>query len=297
MTTTKTLTALLSGALILVPGAALAQAGSSEQSTTQEDRVGAILGTLFGDRLGASTSIERQWAAGRKPLATQRTQFNTRIDTDVRSGRLTARNGTRVKAEYDELVALEARYGADGRFTTQERTELGDRYGALTQALTEGGYADDEGATTLSVAQGRAEFERRVDARVAARGLSRTQATSLKRDYAALIQTEATYARDGISDREQEDLDARLDALDARVGDTAYGGGAAVLDNRTRLSNIDAALRVSGLTAAAQAQIRVEAGDLTRLDAAYARATPSSDDRNYLERRIVDLETRARVRR
>ena len=297
MTTTRTLTALVSGALILVPGAALAQSGSTEQSTTQEDRVGAILGTLFGDRLGASTSIERQWAAGRKPLATQRTQFTTRIDTDVRSGRLTARNGTRVKAEYDELVALEARYGADGRFTTQERTELGDRYGALTQALTEGGYADDEGSTTLSVAEGRTEFDRRVDARVAARGLSRTQATSLKRDYAALIQTEATYARDGISDREQEDLDARLDALDARVGDTAYGGGPAVLDNRTRLANIDAALRASGLTAAAQAQVRVEAGDLMRLDAAYARATPSSDDRNYLERRIVDLETRARVRR
>ncbi len=297
MTTTRTLTALAAGALILIPGAALAQTDSTQQSTTQEDRVGAILGTLFGDRLGASTSIERQWAAGRKPLATQRTQFNTRIDTDVRSGRLTARNGTRVKAEYDELVALEARYGADGRFTTQERTELGDRYGALTQALTEGGYADDEGSTTLSVAEGRAEFDRRVDARVAARGLSRTQATSLKRDYAALIQTEATYARDGISDREQEDLDARLDALDARVGDTAYGGGPAVLDNRTRLANIDAALRASGLTAAAQAQVRVEAGDLSRLDAAYARTTPSSDDRNYLERRIVDLETRARVRR
>lgn len=297
MTTTKTFTVLAAGALVLAPGAALAQADSTQQSTTQEDRVGAILGTLFGDRLGASTSIERQWAAGRKPLATQRTQFNTRIDTDVRSGRLTARNGTRVKAEYDELVALEARYGADGRFTTQERTDLGDRYGALTQALTEGGYADDGGSTTLSVADGRAEFDRRVDARVAARALSRTQATSLKRDYAALIQAEATYARDGISDREQEDLDARLDALDARVGDTAYGGGPAVLDNRTRLSNIDTALRASGLSAAAQAQVRVEAGDLIRLDAAYARTTPSSDDRNYLERRIADLETRARVRR
>ena len=297
MTTTKILTALAPGALILVPGAALAQTGSPEQSTTQEDRVGAILGTLFGDRLGASTSIERQWAAGRKPLATQRTQFNTRIDADVRSGRLSARNGTRVKGEYDELVALEARYGADGRFTTQERTELGDRYGTLTQALTDGGYADEDGSTTLSVAEGRAEFDRRVDARVAARGLNRTQATSLKRDYAALIQTEATYARDGISEREQDDLDARLDALDARVGDTAYGGGAAVLDNRTRLANIDAALRASGLTAAAQAQVRVEAGDLIRLDAAYARAAPGSDDRSYLERRIVDLETRARVRR
>ncbi len=298
MTTIMTFTAFAAGALILAPGAAMAQAGSSEQSTTQQDRVGAILGTLFGDRLGASTSIEGQWAVGRKPLATQRTQFHTRIDADVRSARLTERNGARVKAEYDELVALEARYGADGRFTTQERSELGDRYGALTQALTDGGYADDDDASDrLSVAEGRAEFEQRVDAGVAARRLSRTQATQLKRDYAALIQTEATYARDGVNDREREDLDARLDALDTRVGDTAYGGGPVVLDNRTRLSNIDSALRTSGLTAAAQAQVRVEAGDLMRLDAAYARTTPTSDDRSYLERRIVDLETRARVRR
>jgi hypothetical protein len=298
VTTTKTLTALAAGALILAPGLALAQTGSADQSTgAQEDRIGAILGTLFGDRLGASTSIERQWAAGRKPLATQRTQFNTRIDTDVRAGTLTARNGTRVKAEYDELVALEARYGADGRFTTAERTELGDRYGALTQALTDGGFNDDDAADTLSVAEGRAEFDRRVDAGVSARRLSRTQATRLKKDYAALVQTEATYARDGINEREREDLDTRLDALDTRVGDTAYGGGPAVLDNRTRLTNVEGALRASGLSTTAQAQVRVEIGDLTRLDAAYARITPTSDDRTYLERRIVDLETRARIRR
>jgi hypothetical protein len=53
-------------------------------------------------------------------------------------------NGVRVKAEYEQLVALEARYGADNRFTTAERTELSDRYGALTQALTEGGYAEEQ---------------------------------------------------------------------------------------------------------------------------------------------------------
>ena len=79
MVTTKSLFA--AGALILVPGSALAQTGSADQrAQTQEDRVGAILGTLFGDRLGVSTSIENQWAAGRKPLATQRTQFHARID-------------------------------------------------------------------------------------------------------------------------------------------------------------------------------------------------------------------------
>ncbi len=150
-----------------------------------------------------------------------------------------------MKSEYGELVALEARFGADGRFTTQERTELGDRYGALTQALSEGGYGEDA-QDSRSVADGRAEFERRVDAAVSARRLSRTQASALKRDYAALIQIETSYARDGLSSRERDDLDARLDALDARVGDTAYGGDP-VLDNRTRLANVERALSGSGI--------------------------------------------------
>lgn len=294
--------AAAAGAALLTPAAGFAQndtAGERSQSQ-QQNRVGQILGALFGDRIGTSTSIEQQWAAGRKPLATQRTQFNTRIDADVRARALSAANGERMKREYQELVDLETRYGADGRFTTQERTELGDRYGALTQALSEGGYGagNGSGSTTLAVADGRVEFERRVDAAVTARRLSRVQATTLKRDYAALVQAEAGYARNGIDAREQADLDARLDALDARVGDTAYGGGSTpALDNRTRLSNIERALSGSGLTAAAQAQLRVEHGDLTRLEAAYSRTTPSSDDRAYLERRIADLETRARVRR
>lgn len=296
MFATKTFTACAAASLFLTAGSASAQTAPADPRA-QEDRVGAIIGALFGDQRGASTSIESQWAAGRKPLATQRFQFNTRINADVRSGSLTQANGTRVMAEYDQLVALEARYGADAVFTTRERTELGDRYGDLTQALTEGGYADDDGPAKLTVAEGRAEFVRRVDAAVAARRLSRIGATNLKRDYAILIQTEASLARDGISEREQDDLDTRLDALDARVGDTAIGSGPAVIDDRTRLANVDRALATSGLSAVAKAQVKVELGDLTRLAAAYARVSPSSEEQNYLERRIVNLETRSRVRR
>ncbi|RZI99398.1 MAG: hypothetical protein EON90_11795 [Brevundimonas sp.] len=304
MTAIKTAASLAAGALLLSAGSALAQTpygSSSTQNPTQQDTVGAIIGALFGDRLGVSTSIESQWAAGRKPLATQRTQFNAQIDTGVRNGSLTSANGARMKSEYDALVALETRYGADGRFTTAERTELGDRYGDLTQALTDGGYADTGGSTggsaTLTVATGRTEFERRVDAAVSSRRITRTEGTRLKTDYAALIQTETTYARDGISSRERDDLDARLDALDARVGDTAYGGGSAVLTPAARLDAIARALPSSGLSASAQTQLRVEHGDLTRLEAAYSRYSASSDDRAYLEGRIADLETRARVRR
>ncbi|MBB3861963.1 hypothetical protein GGQ88_003253 [Novosphingobium hassiacum] len=294
MVSTKALFALTSGALLLAATPGVAQA---QTSSTQENTVGSILRSVFGDRLGVSTSVEQQWATGRKPLATQRAEFNTKIDAEVGSGKLTATNGTRMKTEYDRLVALETRYGADGRFTTQERTELADGYGALTQALTDGGYADTTTSTKLAVAEGRADFERRVDAGVTARRLTRTQATRLKADYAALITAEASYARDGISSSEQDMLDQRLDALDARVGDTAYGSTTATLDSRTRLANIDRAVSTSGLGTAQQTRLRVELGDLMRLEAAYARSTPTSDDKAYLERRIVDLETRARVKR
>ncbi|WP_157973368.1 hypothetical protein, partial [Blastomonas sp. UPD001] len=64
-----------------------------------------------------------------------------------------------------------------------------------------------------------------------------------------------------------------------------------------RLDAIARALPASGLSASAQAQLRVEHEDLTRLEAAYARLTPSADERAYLDRRLGDLETRARVRR
>lgn len=298
MISTKALVAVATGALIVGSPAAFAQTGSTQQSPdAQENRVGNILRSLFGDRLGVSTSVEQQWTLGRKPLATQKTQFDTRIDADVRSRALTAANGARMKTEYNRLVALETRYGADGRFTTQERTELADGYGALTQALTEGGFADSGTSAKLAVADGRVDFERRVDASVSSRRLSRVEATRLKRDYADLVQTEATYARDGISSREQDDLEARLDGLDQRVGDTAYGNAPTVVDNRTRLTNIERALASSGLATAVQTQLRVELGDLTRLEAAYSRMPPSNDDKSYLERRIADLETRARVRR
>jgi len=298
MISPKILTAAAASALMLAAApAAMAQSTTTQEPGQQQERIGAILGALFGDRLGVTTSVEAQWTAGRRPLQTQRTQFNTRIDAEVRSGAISRADGDRLKAEYDEVVALETRYGADGRFTTQERNELADRYGAITQALSDGGYSNGSGSTTLTVAAGRAEFDRRVDAAVSARRLSRTEGTRLKADYASLVTVEAGYARDGISARERDDLDARLDALDARVGDTNYGGGSTVIDNRTRLSNIERALPNAGLSSAARAQLLVEHGDLVRLEAAYSRSSPSADDRAYLDRRIADLETRARVRR
>lgn len=317
MTTTKTSSirtlALAGSALLLSSGAALAQtpynstqsqSQTQQQPSQQQEAIGAILGALFGDRLGVSTGVDAQWAAGRRPLNTQRTQFYSRIDADVRSGNLSSYAGDRLKTDYDALVQLETRYGSDGRFTAAERNDLNDRYSRLTQAVADGGYGNDNGYGGgsnngyASVSGGRVEFEARVDTAVRSRRLTRTEGTRLKYDYQALIQVESGYLRDGsLSARERDDLERRLDVLDARVGDVQSGGG--YQDNRTRLSAIERAVSTngSGVGRAEAADILVEVGDLTRLEAAYSRTQPSSDDRAYLERRIGELEVRARIRR
>lgn len=282
--------------LLAASAIALAALPAQAQTSTR-DRISDILGQLLGRpaQNGATTSVESQWIAGQFPLANDRVQFEAQVETAVRERRITQATGTRMKADYQALVDLEARYGADRRFTTAERSDMLERYNALAAVVAAGRYSDEQTATA-TVAVGQAEFNRRVDAQVAARRLSRTQATRLKADYTALIQIEAGYIADGIiTTAEQDDLDARLDALDVRVGDIAYTP--APLTPQQRLDAIEAALRTLPVTAQAQAQIRVELGDLTRLVAAYARLTTTAEERAYLESRLVDLETRARVRR
>lgn len=275
--------------------AALSLANAASAQSTTQDRIGQVLGALVNQ----ATSLDAQWARGQRPLSTGQAQFQTRLDTDIRSGSLTSSGAARLRTDYEALVALEARYAADGRFTTQERTDLTDKYGSLTQSLAEGGPRE-ELASGPSVADGRAEFETRINAAVNARRLTRTQATTLRNDYAALIQTETTYARDGISARERAELDARQDALDAPIG-YAPSGATATQTPRQRLTELETAVgaaeRNGTVSRAEAADIRVEHGDLLRLEAAYSTGRPSADDSAYLTRRLGELEARVNARR
>ncbi len=285
--------------LLLLTTAAVALAAvpvTAQSSTTPapstRDRIGQILGNLLGVDNSADSSLDGQWRAGRLPLGNQRAEFTARVENDTRSGVISQETGTRLKADYATLVDLEARYGSDRLFTTNERTELSSGYNVLLQVLADRRYADSA-TLPAEVREGQAEFNRRVDARIAARKLTRTSSTRLKNDYAALVQVEAGYLRDGIlSEGERDDLDTRLDALDARVGDVAYN---APVTAKTRLDAIARALPNSGLTTAARTQLLVEHGDLVRLEVAYAQLTPSTEERAYLEQRLANLEARARV--
>ena len=289
---------LATAAFLAVASPAAAQTTTqNDQQSRQQDRINSIFGALFGDRTGSTGSLESQWATGRTPLANQRTQFDSRIDSDVRSGALDQRTAARLKIDYAELVQLELRYGADRRFTVQERSELTERYNALTQVLTNQTYGDDDNFQSPNVAEGESEFIARVEASLAARRISRVTGNRLKADYRLLAQTEANYLRDGVLDeRERDDLDARLDALDARVGDTDYSGSNNALPARARLAAIANAISSNNFSAAAQAQLRVEHSDLSYLEAAYARLTMTADDRRYMESRLSDIERRLQIR-
>ena len=289
MSSLKSFAALAAFALVLSP-----TAGAVAQDSSNQDRFGQVLGAL----LGQGNSMDAQWLRGGRPLATGQAQFQARLDSDVRSGVLSPGSASRLKADFSALVVLENQYAADGRFTAQERADLTDRYGAITQRLTQPSEAEVD--TSPSVAEGRVDFDARVNAALVARSITRTQATRLRADYRALIQVEATYGRDGMSSQEREDLDARLDALDERLGDGPRAPNVTI-SPRVRLADILVAVtageRSGVLTRTEASDARATQADLAHLEAAYSRVAPSADDGAYLVRRIEELEARARGNR
>lgn len=294
MTRTVRFASVAATALLAISaGAVQAQTANSQNN---QDRLGAIVGTLFGDRLGLS-AMDQAWLRAERPLRDGQSQFNARVDTSVRSGAISSAAAARVRSDYDGLVRLEAQYAGDGRFSADERADLNARYSALLRTLEAGASGYDDAP---SVAQGRADFEGRINAAVSARRITRAQATQLRTDYQALIQLEARYLADGsISANERADLDTRLDALDARLGDGPVTTTPAIpVTPRARLTELESSLAVSERNGTVSrvdaADIRVELGDLMRLEAAYGRYAASADEKAYLDRRIQDLQTRIR---
>lgn len=258
--------------------------GYGGQAATQQPGgiLGALFGAVFGDAFGNDQQIEEDYSQGRRPLAERREALEARIDAGVRDGSISRAEATRLRAEYDALVRLETRYAADGRMTATERADLRDRYRALSQrvgdARDDGGYGDDYGWRSL--ADQRVTFNARVDAALRDRRISRTEAARLRTDFDALIRVETSYERDGLSDRERQDLTTRLADLDRRIGDGGgYDDGGYGADPR-----------------AVQIEARIAAGErngsISRAEAARLR-----EELRDLTRRWADLEARVQVRR
>lgn len=260
--------------------------GYSSGQTSVQDQPGGVFGALLGALFGVQTAdqgdqvLDDDWSRGRRPLYQRRADLDARIEAGVRDGSISRTEAGRLRADYDALVQLETRYAADGRMTTAERSELRDRYRALSQRVGEEVRDDDAGYGWTPLVDQRAAFSARIDAAVRNRDLSRTEGTRLRADFDALVRLESDYRRDGLSAREQQDLTARLADLDRRLGDDGgYDNGGYGYDPR-----------------AAEIEARIVAGErsgqFSRTEAARLR-----EELRDLTRRWADLEARVVVRR
>lgn len=256
--------------------------GYSGQSPTQQPGgiIGALFGAVFGDAFGNDQQVEEDYSQGRRPLGERRVQLEARIDAGVRDGSISRIEAARLRSEYNSLVQLETRYAADGRLTTQERSDLRTRYNALSQrvgdARDDSGYGDDYGWRSL--ADQRTAFNARVDVALNDRRISRTEAARLRADFDALVRLETGYERNGLSDTERQDLTTRLADLDRRIGDVAYDGDYGSDGRAVALeARIAAGERNGSISRTEAARLREELRDLTR--------------------RWAELEARVQVRR
>lgn len=243
--------------------------GYDGQATTQQPGgiIGALFGAVFGNAYSDDRQIEDDYSNGRRPLGERRLALEARIDAGIRDGSLDRTEANRLRAEYNALVQLETRYAADGRLTTQERTDLRNRYDALSQrvgdARDDGGH--DDGYGWRSLADQRVAFNARVDAALRDRRISRTAASRLRTDFDALVRIETGYQRDGLSDREQQDLQTRLADLDRRIGDVVDNGGYGSDGRAVALeARITAGERNGSISRAEAARFREELRDLSR---------------------------------
>jgi hypothetical protein len=241
--------------------------GQTTTAPTGGGVIGALLGAVFGTGYGSNQQMDDAYQQGRRPLNEQRVALEARIDAGVRDGSLTRAEASRLRDDYDGLVQLETRYAADGRLTSDERNDLRDRYNALSQRVDDQ-RTDGQTWGWQPLAGQRGSFLARVDAAERNRTVSRYEATRLRSDFDALVRVEDGYRRDGLSDREQQDLTSRLAELNRRVGDAYDGGYGDSYGSDPRAvqieANISAGERNGRLSRTEAARLRAELSDLTR---------------------------------
>lgn len=281
------------GGALLLPAAAMAQATTQPSGNIFDQVLGAVFGTT---EQASEQALETDWNQGRRPFAQRRAALEARIDAAVRNGSLGSDEAEQMRREYDDIVRVEAQYAADGSISQQQRRDLRTRYRALSQRLggqsgVQDGDQDDGRWQPLSTRS--AAFEQRVAAGLRNRSLTQAEATRLRADWRSLTQIEASYQRGGIDAREEADLWARYNALDARLGggvETGFGSDGNTGRWNQLVIRLGTAEQNGRISRSEAVQVRAQLSDLARLDAAYAGGGYSADERAYLTQRYREID-------
>jgi len=172
----------------------------------------AALGALT---LAAPAAAQSYHGGGWQPIAQRQAQLEQRIDQGVRRGDLTRREAANLRAEFNDIERLEARYRRDG-LSQWERADLDRRMDQLSQRIRfERADSQDRGWTPIN--QRQRQLDARIDAGVRDGSLSRREAANLRAEFQQIAALEGRYRRDGLNQRERADLERRFDRLSAQI--------------------------------------------------------------------------------
>jgi len=168
------------------------------------------------------------------------------------------------------------------------------------------GAASAQGWTSIN--QRQASLDARIDAGVRSGDLTRQEAVSLRSDFRAVSNLEATYRRDGLSTWERTDLDRRFDALSNRIrferndrqdDRQHHNGGNGWKNINQRQANldrrIDQGVRTGKISRAESVRLRADFQTIARLENRYRTNGLSNWERSDLDRRFDTLSARIRI--
>lgn len=168
----------------------------------------------------AAPASAQQWQS----INQRQANLDQRIDVGVRNGSLTRGEASRLRAEFNDLARLEARYRSSNGLSMSERRDLDMRFDRLSaQIRYERNDRDDRydrdryDRDWQPINQRQRQLDRRIDRGIRDGSLDRREAYQLRAEFNDVARLEVRYRRNGLSYQERRDLDRRFDRLDARL--------------------------------------------------------------------------------
>jgi hypothetical protein len=142
-----------------------------------------------------------------------------RIDAGVRNGSLTRSEAADLRREFYNIASAERAYrNSGGGLDARERRDLDRRFDELSARIRWDRHdGQDRNDGWQNINQRQRELDRRIDAGVRDRSLSRQEAYRLREEFSEIARLEERYRRNGLSTTERRDLDRRFDRLSYRV--------------------------------------------------------------------------------
>lgn len=181
--------------------------------------------TLLAMAVAASTLAVAAPASAQswQSINARQDRLDQRIDVGVRNGSLTRNEAVRLRAEFNDLVRLEARYRASYGLSMAERQDLDRRFDGLSARIRyerndrqdRGDRWDNDGRGDrwVPINQRQRNLDARIDAGLRDGSLSRTEAYRLRGEFQQIAYLEQRYRRNGLNNGERRDLDRRFDRL------------------------------------------------------------------------------------